>query len=165
MTLASIGNRHRPLCSDDRKVNGPLGFRHATDGHGQGTMIGPQAHLRLARPSRDLAAERFYVHGLGLDVLHRATATTPDEHDLLMLGWPGAAWHLELVAGPEPAPTAEDLLVLYVGGPVDDALTARLEEAGGRRVRQGPYWDRWGVTVQDPDGYRLVLSTRSWSND
>jgi hypothetical protein len=27
-----------------------------------------------------------------------------------------------------------------------------------------PYWDRWGVTVADPDGYRVVLSSRSWSS-
>lgn len=27
-----------------------------------------------------------------------------------------------------------------------------------------PYWDTWGVTLRDPDGYRLVLSTRTWSN-
>ncbi|WP_191837320.1 VOC family protein [Catellatospora chokoriensis] len=131
--------------------------------------IDPRAHLRLARPSRDLAAaERFYVDGLGLHVLYRATASGPGEHDLLMLGWSGASWHLELVAGENlaapPAPNPEDLLVLYLAGPVDDALVARLAAAGGVRVSQGPYWDRWGVTVADPDGYRLVLSTRSWSN-
>ncbi|GIG00866.1 VOC family protein [Catellatospora citrea] len=131
--------------------------------------IDPRAHLRLARPSRDLAAaERFYVDGLGLRVLYRASADGPGEHDLLMLGWPNASWHLELVAGENlttsPAPTAEDLLVLYLAGPLDDALVARLAAAGGVRISQGPYWDRWGVTVADPDGYRLVLSTRSWSN-
>ena len=27
-----------------------------------------------------------------------------------------------------------------------------------------PYWNEWGVTVEDPDGYRLVLCTRGWSN-
>ena len=79
-------------------------------------------------------------------------------------GAPAAAWHLELVAGGHPTPTDEDLLVLYLDGPVDDALVARLIEAGGRRIAQGAYWDRWGVTVADPDGYRLVLSTRAWSN-
>jgi catechol 2,3-dioxygenase-like lactoylglutathione lyase family enzyme len=132
-------------------------------------VIDPTATIRLARPSRDLAAaERFYVHGLGLQVLYRATAESSDEHDLVMVGWPRAAWHLELVGGPHlnvaPSPTAEDLLVLYLSAPVDESLVARLEENGGRRVSQGQYWDRWGVTVADPDGYRLVLSSRTWTN-
>ncbi|GAA2469967.1 VOC family protein [Winogradskya humida] len=132
-------------------------------------MIDPAAPIRIARPSRDLAAaERFYVQGLGLHVLYRALAENADEHDLVMLGWPQAAWHLELVGGPHltapPTPTAEDRLVIYLAGPVDESLIARLEEYGGRRVSQGQYWDRWGVTVADPDGYRLVLSTRSWTS-
>lgn len=132
-------------------------------------MINPAATVRLARPSRDLAAaERFYGQGLGLQVLYRATAESTDEHDLLMLGWPQASWHLELVGGPNlkvaPSPTAEDLLVLYLSAPVDTSLLTRLESNGGRRVSQGPYWDRWGVTLEDPDGYRLVLSSRTWSN-
>src|SRR4051812_14664485 len=132
-------------------------------------VIDPAATIRLARPSRDLvAAERFYVQGLGLQVLFRATAESADEHDLVMLGWPQASWHLELVGGPNlhlaPTPTAEDLFVVYLSAPVDDALVARLETNGGRRVSQGSYWDRWGVTVEDPDGYRLVLSSRSWTN-
>jgi catechol 2,3-dioxygenase-like lactoylglutathione lyase family enzyme len=131
-------------------------------------MIDPKASIRLARPSRDLAAaERFYVHGLGLEVLYRATGEA-GQHDLVMVGWREASWHLELVGGSSlsvpPAPTAEDLLVLYLSGPIDDVLVARLEQAGGRCVSQGAYWDRWGVTVEDPDGYRLVLSSRSWSN-
>jgi catechol 2,3-dioxygenase-like lactoylglutathione lyase family enzyme len=132
-------------------------------------VIDPSAALRIARPSNDLAAaERFYVDGLGLHVLFRAKGDGPGEHDLIMLGWPQASWHLELVAGHHlaapPSPTDQDLLVLYLDGPVDASLIAGLEAAGGRRVGQGPYWDRWGVTVQDPDGYRLVLSTRGWSN-
>ncbi|MFI5841234.1 VOC family protein [Catenuloplanes sp. NPDC051500] len=117
------------------------------------------AHLRLARPTRDLpAVRRFYTEGLGLDVLFHK------EGELVMVGAPGAAWHLELVAGGTPTPADEDLLVLYLDGPVDEALVERLVAAGGRRVSQGEYWDRWGVTVADPDGYRLVLSTRAWSN-
>lgn len=132
-------------------------------------MIDPSAAIRIARPSRDLAAaERFYATGLGLHVLYRGFAEAPGEHDLIMLGWPGANWHLELVGGPNvitgPAPTEEDLLVIYVAGPVDEELIARLVESGGQRVEQSAYWDRWGVTVADPDGYRLVLSTRTWSN-
>ncbi len=125
--------------------------------------------VRIARPCTDLAAaERFYVHGLGLDVLHRIAAAGPGEHDLLIIGRPDANWHLELVGGANstvrPAPTSEDLLVLYLGEPVGDAPLARLTAAGGRVVSQGPYWDRWAVTIEDPDGYRLVLCTRTWSN-
>ncbi|MFJ9773782.1 VOC family protein [Kitasatospora sp. NPDC101157] len=129
------------------------------------------AHIRIARPSSDLAAaERFWVSGLGLDVLYRHTTDgTPGEHSLLMVGWPRAAWHLELVHDPaapvEPRPTAEDLLVVYLGEPVSDAMVERLEQHGGKRVpAHNPYWDTWGVTLQDPDGYLLVLSSRSWSN-
>ena len=122
----------------------------------------PQAHLRLARPSRDLAAaERFWVEGLGLSVLWRLS----EGHDLLMLGWPAATWHLELVHDPAvaPSPTEEDQLVLYADGPVPAADLARLLAAGGRRVgSRNPYWEEHGVTVEDPDGYRLVLSTRAW---
>jgi catechol 2,3-dioxygenase-like lactoylglutathione lyase family enzyme len=125
-------------------------------------------HIRLARPSRDLdQAERFWVDGLGLEVLDRIGADAEGGHALLMVGWPGAAWHLELVDdrdGETPAaPTEEDLLVLYLGGPVDDEVIARLERAGGRRVpARNPYWEEWGVTVEDPDGYRLVLCSRDW---
>jgi catechol 2,3-dioxygenase-like lactoylglutathione lyase family enzyme len=124
-------------------------------------VIDPQVSIRMARPCRDLAAvRRFYVEGLGLEVLWEGSGP----HDIVMLGWPQASWHLELVGGSpvEPAPTEQDLLVLYLAGPADDELVRRLEAAGGTLVSQGDYWDRWGVTLADPDGYRLVLSTRSW---
>ncbi|MEU7581194.1 VOC family protein [Streptomyces sp. NPDC041068] len=130
-----------------------------------------QSHIRIARPSRDLAAaERFWVGGLGLDVVYRTEgADAHGAHDLLMVGWPDASWHLELVheaAAPvQPRPTEEDLLVVYLDEEVPAALVARLEEHGGKRVLSpNPYWNEWGVTVEDPDGYRLVLSTRAWSN-
>ncbi|MEU1882227.1 hypothetical protein ABZ470_33405 [Streptosporangium sp. NPDC020072] len=47
---------------------------------------------------------------------------------------------------------------------LDQALLDRLLSAGGVRVpAHNPYWDAHGVTLTDPDGHRLVLSTRSWS--
>ncbi|QKW05327.1 VOC family protein [Streptomyces sp. NA04227] len=130
------------------------------------------SHVRIARPSRDLAAaEKFWREGLGLSVQFRTQGgTEPGEHDLLMLGWPGAAWHLELVHEPDhpvtPQPTEEDLLVLYVDEEVPQEAVARLEAHGGRRVLSpNPYWNEWGVTVEDPDGYRLVLCRRGWHNE
>ena len=73
------------------------------------------------------------MDALGLTVLFRSAG---GEHDLLMVGLPGAGWHLELVGGPNlavaPSPTAEDLLVLYLRGPVDEALVERPVAAGER---------------------------------
>ncbi|MBP0448218.1 VOC family protein [Kitasatospora sp. RG8] len=132
-------------------------------------MIDSTTHVRVARPSRDLAAaERFYVDGLGLSVLWRTAEHVPGEHDLVMVGIPGGSWHFELTRDPErpldPTPTVDDLFVLYLGAPVDEARVARLEAAGGTRVAaHNPYWDEFGVTVADPDGYRLVLCTRTWT--
>ncbi|MGW7070846.1 VOC family protein [Streptomyces sp. NPDC054855] len=133
--------------------------------------VNGQSHIRIARPSRDLAAaERFWVAGLGLDVVWRARGGgAPGEHDLLMAGWPDASWHLELVHEADkpvlPRPTEEDLLVIYLDEQVPDSLVARLEEHGGTRVQSpNPYWNEWGATVEDPDGYRLVLCTRAWAN-
>ena len=67
------------------------------------------------------------MDGLGLRVLYQAAAGGPGEHDLVMVGWPDAAWHLELVGGDqlavEPTPSAADLFVLYLDGPLDDELT------------------------------------------
>lgn len=130
----------------------------------------PDAHLRLARPSRDLtAAEKFWVQGLGLDVLWRSGPGDDVEggHALLMVGWPQARWHLELVDDADAAATSqqteEDLLVLYLGEPIAADMEQRLLQAGGRRVpARNPYWQQWGTTFVDPDGYRLVLSHRTW---
>lgn len=129
------------------------------------------AHIRIARPSRDLVAVAdFWINGLGLSELFRHTSTgAPGDHELLMMGWPDAAWHLELVhdrSEPvEPQPTPEDLLVVYLDEPVPPALVERLEAHGGKRVpAHNPYWDTWGITIEDPDGYLLVLSVRGWSN-
>ncbi|WP_370416156.1 VOC family protein [Streptomyces fradiae] len=133
-------------------------------------MIEPTAHVRVARPSRDLvAAERFYVDGLGLAVQWRKTDPAPGEHELLMVGPAGGGWHFELTRDPyaerpvEPAPTVDDLFVVYLGEPVEEAMVERLVAAGGTRVAaHNPYWDEYGVTVADPDGYRLVLCSRTW---
>lgn len=124
---------------------GALGLGDSSSDH-RFMRPGPHSPLRLARPSRGLAAaERFWVDGLGLDVLWRAEPDDNAGHALLMVGWPQASWHLELVDDPDgatpPAPSDEDLLVLYLGGRLDDDLEQRLVGAGGTRVQaRNPYW-------------------------
>jgi len=126
-----------------------------------------QAHLRVARPSDNLAAVvRFYRDGLGFEVL--ASFQDHEGFDGVMLGHKGAAYHLEFThkAGHAvgPAPTRDHLLVFYLPGVGEfEAAVARLERAGHRAVPAfNPYWDRTGQTFEDPDGYRVVLQNAAW---
>jgi catechol 2,3-dioxygenase-like lactoylglutathione lyase family enzyme len=135
-------------------------------------MIDESHVIRIARPSRDLAvAERFYVRGLGLSVLFRATGSADlGTHDLLMVGPVGGQWHLELTVGTRdtvtPSPTPEDLLVIYLAAPVNEDLVARAVANGGTVVpAHNSYWDVGGITITDPDGYRVVLTQRSWGRN
>jgi catechol 2,3-dioxygenase-like lactoylglutathione lyase family enzyme len=118
--------------------------------------------LRVARPTDRLEdVVRFYVVGLGLDQL--GSFENHDGFDGVMVGVPGAPYHLEFthqrghaVAG---APTKDDLLVFYL--PDDDewkSAVDRMLAAGYAPVPSlNPYWDRRGRTFEDPDGYRVVL--------
>ena len=124
------------------------------------------AVLRVARPTDDLdAAVRFYVDGLGLADLGRFGPH--DGYDGALLGHAGQPWHLELIsrAGHRygRAPNAEHLLVFYLPERADyDAAVARLARHGAGPVpSDNPYWDRCGITVEDPDGFRVVLANRA----
>jgi GNAT superfamily N-acetyltransferase len=115
---------------------------------------------RVARPVADLAGSTaFYGELLGLP--RRGGFTGHDGYDGVFFALPGGT-ELELTAGPaQPRPgTEEDLLVLYLGTP--DAVREvadRLGTAGVAGVpATNPYWDRWGRTFLDPDGYRVVLA-------
>ena len=123
--------------------------------------------LRVARPTDDLeTVVRFYRDGLGLAVL--TSFQDHDGFDGVMLGHPGAPWHLEFTtrhghrAG--RAPTPDNLLVLYLPDRAEWlAARARLEAAGHSPVPAfNPYWDRLGRTYEDPDGYRVVLQNAAW---
>lgn len=127
-----------------------------------------ETQLRVARPTDQLeAVVRFYTEGLGLASL--GTFEDHDGFDGVMLGTPGAAYHLEFtrkrghVAG--RAPSADNLLVFYLPDADQwrDALE-RMHTAGYDPVPSfNPYWDRVGRTFEDPDGYRVVLQNAAWS--
>jgi catechol 2,3-dioxygenase-like lactoylglutathione lyase family enzyme len=123
--------------------------------------------LRVARPTDDLGALRsFYVDGLGFEVL-----STFEDHEGfsgLILGHPGQPYHLEFTTcAHEPAgraPSRDHLLAFYL--PERDAWTAaaeRMQHAGFEPVASfNPWWDRSGLTFEDPDGYRVVLWHGAW---
>lgn len=123
--------------------------------------------LRVARPSDDLdALLRFYRDGLGFAVLDRFA--DHNEFDGVMLGHPRAPYHLEFTrkrghrAG--RAASQDNLLVFYLpDAALWRAAVERMRAAGFAPVPSfNPYWDRDGVTFEDPDGYRVVLQNAAW---
>lgn len=117
--------------------------------------------VRFARHTERLAEiVRFYRDGLGLPELGRFE--DHDGYDGVFLGLPGTAAHLEFARGGRhsaPTPNPETLLVLYLG----DAETVEetIRRIGAEPVEAAnPYWRTNGVTLADPDGFRVVLVPR-----
>ncbi len=129
--------------------------------------MNPIAHLRVARPTDNLAAVvAFYRDGLGFEVLYEFA--DHDGVDGVMLGHKGAAYHLEFTRKRGHtvgrAPTEDNLLVFYLPDEAEwQGAITRLELAGHQPVKAfNPYWDRNGKTFADPDGYRVVLQNAAW---
>ncbi len=125
------------------------------------------AHIRIARPSDDLAAlVSFYRDGLGFDVI--GEFVDHEGFDGVMLGHQSAPYHLEFTHehghSVGRAPSSEHLLVFYLPDRRAWRTTIeRLEAQGCAAVASAnPYWDRQGVTFEDPDGYRVVLQNATW---
>lgn len=128
----------------------------------------PVVQVRIARPTDQLAAvERFYCEGLGLPIIGRFGGEEHAGYDGVMFGMPGFDYHLEFtqhVSGsPCPAPTEDNLLVFYLPErEAIDRLAAHLASMGFPEVPpENPYWAGRGVTVEDPDGWRVVLMNTS----
>jgi catechol 2,3-dioxygenase-like lactoylglutathione lyase family enzyme len=127
----------------------------------------PAPQLRVARSTNSIDhILRFYCDGLGLDVLGRFE--NHDGFDGVMLGLPGGSYHLEFtvengVTSPR-APDEESLLVFYLPDEADHrTAVAAMQVVGYEEVAShNPYWNRHGVTFEDADGYRVVLTNSSW---
>jgi catechol 2,3-dioxygenase-like lactoylglutathione lyase family enzyme len=123
--------------------------------------------LRVARPTDRLdEVVRFYRDGLGFEII--AAFDNHDGFDGRMFGHPQAPWHLEFTSHPDHpagrAPTQDNLLVFYLPDRAEwDAAVQRMRDNGYSPVSSfNPYWDRQGVTFEDPDGYRVVLQNMAW---
>ena len=119
--------------------------------------------LRVARHTHRLdELVRFYRDGLGLPEIGRFE--DHEGYDGVFLAVPGTDAHLEFTGGgthEPPAPHPEILLVLYLGN--HDAVASVCDRLGAKPVEAAnPYWDRNGVTILDPDGFRVVLVPRDW---
>jgi catechol 2,3-dioxygenase-like lactoylglutathione lyase family enzyme len=125
------------------------------------------ATLRVARSTDRIDEIRaFYVDGLGLKLL--AAFEDHAGFDGLILGAPQAPYHLEFThergQSSGAAPDHESLLVFYLPDAADwEAAVNRLRASGVAPVAShNPYWDRHGLTFEDPDGFRIVLQWGAW---
>jgi len=123
--------------------------------------------MRVARPTDNLdEVTKFYRDGLGFAELSRFE--DHDGFDGVMLGLPGAPYHLEFTkarghrAG--RAPTTDNLLVFYLPDERqwNDAVS-RFKQSGYKPISSfNPARDRYGLTFEDPAGYRVVLQHAAW---
>ena len=132
--------------------------------HPADESYGPRVQLRVARQTGRLdEVVAFYRDGLGLPEVARFVDHAG--YSGVMLDVPGTAAHLEFTATEHQAvPTAhvEDLLVFYLGD--QDRVDRVLARLGASPVPSAnPYWDAVGVTVCDPDGFRVVLVAARWA--
>jgi catechol 2,3-dioxygenase-like lactoylglutathione lyase family enzyme len=106
----------------------------------------------------------FYRDGLGLPEIGRFEGH--DGYDGVFLAVPGTEAHLELTTGGAhagPAPHPESLLVLYLRNA--EAVDEAVARSGVAPVRPtNPYWEANGVTLEDPDGFRVVLVPSAWES-
>jgi GNAT superfamily N-acetyltransferase/catechol 2,3-dioxygenase-like lactoylglutathione lyase family enzyme len=124
----------------------------------------PSFQVRVARQTGDLeTAVAFYRDGLGLPEIDRFADHAG--YDGVLLDLPGTGAHLEFTATSHlipPTPHVEDLLVLFLGS--REAVNEALTRVGDTSVPSAnPYWDRIGVTILDPDGFRVVLVAEAWA--
>ena len=122
----------------------------------------PAVQFRVARPTHQLQKiVEFYSEGLGLEVV--GSFVNHNGYDGVMIGLPDVHYHLEFTqevhAVPVPPPSSDNLLVFYIPDVQErDDIVSRLVSMGYPIVEpENPYWQQNGVTICDPDGWRIVL--------
>lgn len=119
--------------------------------------------VRVARHTERLGeVVAFYRDGIGLTEIGGFEGH--DGYEGVFLAVPGTGMHLEFTAGGEhaaPEPHPETLLVLYLGD--DEAVRAVVARLDADPVTPAnPYWADHGVSLEDPDGFRVVLVPERW---
>jgi hypothetical protein len=118
--------------------------------------------LRVARHTDRLQPIiDFYQHIIGLTVT--GSFRDHNTYDGVFLGLPGLAWHLEFTTSPEPArhePDDDDLLVFYVNSKAEQEVIKQkcIDNQVRFMTARNPYWNENGLTIADPDGYRVVIT-------
>lgn len=121
--------------------------------------------LRIAHPTDNLLIiNKMYCKGLGFESLGEF-----EDHQGfsgVLIGHPQHSYHLEFThhhgTTVGRAPTQDNLLVFYIPGKMAWQQQCLQMKAAGfiEVVSYNPYWDNTGKTLEDADGYRVVLALR-----
>lgn len=118
--------------------------------------------IRIARHTKDLQPQiNFYTDVLGLEVIGKFK--DHNNYDGVFLGGKNTEWHLEFtVSNEQPNHHADedDLLVFYTSSV--DEYESILQKIKINNifevVPKNPYWKENGITIIDPDGFRVVIA-------
>ena len=126
------------------------------------TQSPPFTQIRIARPTYQLEkVVDFYKNGLGLSEI--GSFNDHEGFSGVMLGLPDETYHLEFTqhkkGSPCPAPSKDNLLVFYFHDKEQrNKVAERLFSMGHFEVEpENPYWKKQGITIEDPDKWRIVL--------
>lgn len=118
--------------------------------------------LRVARHTNNLEAiENFYVDVLGFEQL--GGFQNHNNYDGLFIGKSGLDWHFEFTQSDSKAKLnfdEEDVIVLYPKTISDynNLINKLIHHNISTITAINPFWNENGKMIQDPDGYRIVIS-------
>lgn len=126
--------------------------------------------FRVARHTNDMQAMiDFYTNVIGLEV----TDSFEDHnggYNGVILGHPISEWELEFTTSSTAANHTfdqDDNLVFYAKNEKEyNEFMQRIAENNVETTQAAnPYWNEFGVTVQDPDGYNVIVSNRLFNTE
>ncbi len=129
----------------------------------------PITRLRVARPTDQIdAVTAWYRDVIGLPVIGgwRDEGGNHGGYDGVLFGLPDAGMQLEFTqhrdGSPCPAPSRDNLLVLYVDDRAAlNTVSAAIQARGGVPVQpENAYWLNRAVCFEDPDGWGVVFSLK-----
>ncbi len=119
-------------------------------------------HFRYARHTNNLEdLVDFYTKILNFEVL--GDFKNHDDYDGVFLGKESEDWHLEFTISKNTAKhfsDPDDALVFYPKTKAAwQAILVNLKENKIKTIKaQNPYWNKYGILFQDPDGFNIILS-------
>lgn len=118
--------------------------------------------LRVARHTNDLKKiEDFYINILGFELL--GGFDNHNNYDGIFIGKSGLDWHFEFTQSNTKAKHSfdeDDITVLYPKSILDyNELIKKISHQNIETIAAvNPFWNENGTMIQDPDGYRIIIS-------